>query len=125
MGEQFNMKFLLVCVVFCFCIGFSDALIPAAIAAGAAVIHGRSDGAGDVSTVLMPSFDICNVDKGDGGLTVDELHATACQDFITSVGGEIEFADMDFDAFDQDGNGIVSVQEFLATALMLVGGDLA
>ena len=70
----------------------------------------------------MPSFDICNVDKGDGGLTVDELHATECQDFITSVGGEIANADMDFDAFDHDGNGVVNMQEFLASAAMLVGG---
>ena len=50
---------------------------------------------------------------------MDELHATECQDFITSVGGDIAFADMDFDNFDADGNGVVSMQEFLNFAAMI------
>ena len=71
---------------------------------------------------LVPSFDICNADKADGGLTMDELHATECQGFIQSVGGEVDFADQTFDDFDVDGNGVVSIQEFLNTALMLING---
>ena len=73
----------------------------------------------------MPSFDICNADKADGGLTFDELHSTECQDFITSVGGEIADADMDFDAVDADGNGVVSMQEFLNAAAIIAGGGSA
>ena len=50
---------------------------------------------------------------------MDELHATKCQDFIASVGGDIGSADMEFDDFDADGNGVVSMQEFLNFAAMI------
>ena len=70
---------------------------------------------------LVPSFDICNANKDDG-LTKDELHAPECQGFIQSVGGEVDFADQTFDDFDVDGNGVVSIQEFLNTALMMING---
>ena len=61
---------------------------------------------------LVPSFDICNTNKDDG-LTKHELHGLACQEFIQSVGGDIDAGDMFFADMDADANGAVSKQEFL------------
>ena len=72
------------------------------------------------SLILVPSFDICNADKLDGGLTKDELHSAECKDFIASVGGDNNFADEDFEFADSDGNGVVSIEEFIAGAKSLI-----
>merc|ERR1711953_760139 len=56
---------------------------------------------------LIPGFAICNTDKDDGGLTLDELHADICQDFIASVG-------------DSDADGVVTLKEFLDLADSLI-----
>ena len=68
---------------------------------------------------LVPSFAICNTNKDDG-VTKDELHALACQEFIRLGGADVDYADQIFDEFDVDENGAVSVQEFFNTAVMLV-----
>ena len=60
----------------------------------------------------VPSYDICNVDKHDGGLTFEELHAASCQDYIASIGGDLNEVDPDFEFFDADSDGIVSSKEF-------------
>merc|ERR1712062_102888 len=68
---------------------------------------------------LIPGFAICNADKGDGGLTLEELHAKICQDFITSV-GDSDAADYNFEMFDSNADGIVTLKEFLDFADSLI-----
>ena len=68
----------------------------------------------------MPAFDICNADKLDGGLTLDELHAPSCLGFISAIGGDINEADPNFQFFDADGNGVVTIMEFIEGASKLV-----
>ena len=68
----------------------------------------------------MPAFDICDADKLDGGLTLEEIHAPECLEFIASVGGDAESADPDFAFFDADGNGVVTVQEFFGGAIIVM-----
>ena len=64
---------------------------------------------------LVPGFAICNTEKGDGGITLDELHADICQDFIASV-GDSEAAEYDFEYFDSNADGVVTMKEFLDLA---------
>merc|ERR1712062_419076 len=82
---------------------------------------GRQDS--DISEALdyalIPGFAICNADKGDGGLTLEELHAEICQDFITSV-GDSDAADYNFEMFDSNADGIVTLKEFLDLADSLI-----
>ena len=68
----------------------------------------------------MPTFDICNADKSDGGLTFDELHSPKCLNFISSVGGDITKVDPSFSSFDTDGSGLVTFEEFLAGSAKLL-----
>ena len=68
---------------------------------------------------LVPGFAICNTDKGDGGITLDELHADICQDFIASV-SDSDTADSDFEYFDSNADGVVSLKEFLDLADTLI-----
>merc|ERR1719225_1124981 len=79
--------------------------------------QGRQDPEGSDITealdyALIPGFAICNADKGDGGLTLEELHAEICQDFIASV-GDSDTADYNFEMFDSNADGIVTLKEFL------------
>ena len=64
---------------------------------------------------LVPGFAICNTEKGDGGITLDELHADICQDFIASV-GDSDAAEYDFAYFDSNADGVVTMKEFLDLA---------
>ena len=70
--------------------------------------------------VTVPIFDICNVNKSDGGLTFDELHTASCQGYISAIGGNLEILDKNFDFFDADGNKIVTTQEFLVACTELI-----
>merc|ERR1719189_3295329 len=83
---------------------------------------GRQDS--DISEALdyalIPGFAICNADKGDGGLTLEELHAEICQDFITSVGADSNAAEVNFESFDTNADGVVTLKEFLDLADILI-----
>ena len=68
---------------------------------------------------IVPGFAICNTDKGDGGLTLDELHADICQEFIASV-GDADAAELNFEMFDSDADGVVTLKEFLDLADTLI-----
>ena len=68
---------------------------------------------------LVPGFAICNTDKGDGGLTLDEFHADICQDFIASV-GDSDAAELNFWLFDSNADGVVTLKEFLDLADSLI-----
>ena len=72
-----------------------------------------------IKSFLVPGFAICNADKGDGGLTLEELHAEICQDFIASV-GDSDAADYNFEMFDSNADGIVTLKEFLDLADSLI-----
>ena len=50
---------------------------------------------------------------------MDELHADICQDFIASV-GDPDAAELDFEMFDSDANGVVTLKEFLDVADTLI-----
>merc|ERR1712141_786707 len=87
--------------------------------------QGRQDPEGSDITealdyALIPGFAICNVDKGDGGLTLEELHADICQDFIASVGAESNAAEVNFESFDTNADGVVTLKEFLDLADILI-----
>ena len=69
---------------------------------------------------LVPGFAICNTDKGDGGLTLDEFHADVCQDFIASVPEYVSTPDADFELFDSNSDGVVSLKELLDLADILI-----
>merc|ERR1719288_450679 len=82
-------------------------------------ICGRQDTDGEPITGVLDSlisgFAICNSDKGDGGLTLEELHADICQDFIASV-GDADAAEYNFEIFDSNADGVVTLKEFLDLA---------
>ena len=63
----------------------------------------------------VPGFAICNTDTSDGGLTLEELHADICQEFIASV-GDSDAAEYDFAYFDSNADGVVTMKEFLDLA---------
>merc|ERR1711884_765864 len=68
---------------------------------------------------LIPGFAICNTEKGDGGLTLEELHADICQDFIASV-SDADAAEYNFEMFDSNADGVVTLKEFLDLADSLI-----
>ena len=68
---------------------------------------------------LVPGFAICNTEKGDGGITLDELHADICQDFIASV-GDSDAAEYNFEMLDSNADGVVTLKEFLDLADTLI-----
>ena len=71
----------------------------------------------------MPTFDICDADKSDGGLTCDELCAPKCLSFLSSGGVDISKVDQIFANFDTDGNELVTFEEFLVGSSKLVNGE--
>ena len=68
---------------------------------------------------LVPGFAICNTDTSDGGLTLEELHADICQEFIASV-GDSDGAEYNFEMFDSNADGVVTLKEFLDLADTLI-----
>ena len=68
---------------------------------------------------LVPGFVICNTDTSDGGLTLEELHADICQEFIASV-GDSDAAEYNFEMFDSNADGVVTLKEFLDLADTLI-----
>ena len=50
---------------------------------------------------------------------MDELHSDICQDFIASV-SDSDTADSDFEYFDSNADGVVSLKEFLDLADTLI-----
>ena len=69
---------------------------------------------------LVPSFAICDTNKDDG-LTMDELHAPECLDFVPALTGiDLEEVDLTFDMFDANGNGVVSMTESLEAIQLLI-----
>ena len=51
---------------------------------------------------------------------MEELHADICQDFIASVGADSNAAEVNFDMFDSDADGVVTLKEFLDLADTLI-----
>merc|ERR1719225_1782177 len=87
--------------------------------------QGRQDSEGFEITealdyALIPGFAICNTDTSDGGLTLEELHADICQDFIASVGADSNAAELNFETFDSNADGVVTLKEFLDLADILI-----
>ena len=68
---------------------------------------------------LVPSFAICDTNKDDG-LTMDELNAPECLDFLPWTGIDLEEVDLTFDMFDANGNGVVSMTESLEAIQLLI-----
>ena len=64
----------------------------------------------------MPAFTVCNADKRDGGLTLEELYAPGCLDkvIIELAGSNRNQATLTFKRFDTDGNEVVTEQELAA-----------
>ena len=62
----------------------------------------------------MPAFTICNADKHDAGLTLEELHAPRCLEAVALVGVDSDQVVSTFEGFDSDGNQVVTEQEILA-----------
>ena len=54
-----------------------------------------------------------------GGLTLEELHADICQDFIASV-GDSDAAEYNFEMLDSNADGVVTLKEFLDLADTLI-----
>merc|ERR1712062_551592 len=86
--------------------------------------QGRQDSEGFEITealdyALIPGFVICNTDTSDGGLTLEELHADICQEFIASV-GDSDAAEYNFEMFDSNADGVVTLKEFLDLADTLI-----
>ena len=54
-----------------------------------------------------------------GGLTLEELHADICQDFIASV-GDSDAAEHNFEMLDSNADGVVTLKEFLDLADTLI-----
>merc|ERR1712062_494018 len=86
--------------------------------------QGRQDSEGFEITealdyALIPGFAICNADTSDGGLTLEELHADICQEFIASV-GDSNAAEYNFEMFDSNADGVVTLKEFLDLADTLI-----
>merc|ERR1719340_427935 len=99
-------------------LSFQDVLGGASICSRKPKLCSRQEGGSvseELENALIPGFAICNTDKGDGGLTLEELHADICQDFITSV-GDSDAADYNFEMFDSNADGIVTLKEFLDLA---------
>ena len=62
----------------------------------------------------MPTFEICNADKQDGGLTLDELNAPKCLLRLTELAGvDSDEANQHFKSFDTDSNGKVTIEELM------------
>ena len=55
----------------------------------------------------------------NGGLTLEELHADICQDFIASV-GDSDAAEYNFEMLDSNADGVVTLKEFLDLADTLI-----
>ena len=51
---------------------------------------------------------------------MDEFHADVCQDFIASVPEYVSTPDADFELFDSDADGVVSLKELLDLADILI-----
>ena len=50
---------------------------------------------------------------------MEELHADICQDFIASV-GDADAAEYNFEMFDSNADGVVTLKEFLDMADTLI-----
>merc|ERR1712122_53899 len=76
-----------------------------------------------MSTLVKPSFTICDADELDGGITKDEIHAPECLGFLFSLAGacmETDDVDSIFNMMDVDSNGSVTEKEFLNKALTMI-----
>ena len=52
---------------------------------------------------------------------MEELHADICQDFIASVGADSnDAAEVNFESFDTNADGVVTLKEFLDLADILI-----
>ena len=68
-----------------------------------------------ICVFIVPAFTICNADKHDAGLTLEELHAPGCLDkAVELVGVDSDQVVSIFDRFDTDGNQVVTEQELMA-----------
>ena len=57
-------------------------------------------------------FDVCDIEKDDKGLTLDEVQEKNCMDYLTSgFGITNDNIIKEFEAVDQNGDGVASKQE--------------